>query len=163
MKTEDCLGRPLYEYTASLTRRTDYGLDLDEVLAGEVPIPPNGLRVDLHFEGEVRGELAGRIEGVDYLNVRADGRMELDIRATLTTEGGAKLALAAGGVVLPAEGTPVARLRENVRLSSAHADYAWLNPLEVWAVGEADMEARTVTLRGYLQGTEVRRDDARAQ
>lgn len=143
-------GELLYEYTAHFTNIIEYGTSLAAVLSGQAPIPAAGARFDIAFAGDVRGKLAGRLEAIDYLNVRADGRMQLDLRGSLTTPDGARIAFAAGGVCLPAPGSSEALLRENVRLSTAHADYAWLGTHEIWAVGRADLAASSVHVRGYL-------------
>jgi hypothetical protein len=74
--------------------------------------------------------------------------MQLDLRATITTADGDKIAFAADGVALP-QGSSVV-LRENVTLGSASPTWAWVNPLQIWAVGEADMARGDVTVRGYL-------------
>lgn len=142
-------GELVYEYTAKLTGFTDYGASIEELLAGAAP-PPSGLRVDIEFEGEVHGKLAGRVKGIDYLNVRADGRMELDIKATITTLAGERIAISAGGVCIPQPGSPVSLLRENVKLTTAHPQHAWVNTLEFWAAGEADMSKREIRVCGYL-------------
>jgi hypothetical protein len=143
-------GELLYEYNARWTGVTEYGASMQDVLEGRAELPPGGLRVDIEFEGDVTGPLPGHIAGCDYLNIRADGRMELDIRATITTPGGKKIAVTAGGVCIPEDGSTVAQLRENVRLTTADPEYAWLNPLEIWATGSADVAAQTLTLRGYI-------------
>jgi len=150
MERELAACEPLYEYEADLTELTDYGVPLDDVMSGRLAVPPQGMRVDIRFAGDVRGRLPGRIEGVDYLELRADGRMQLDIKATLTTPDGARIALSAGGVALPEPGSTAVRLRENVRLTTACADHAWVNPLEVWAVGEADVGTGRLAVRGYV-------------
>lgn len=146
---------PLYAYTVRLTRMTDFGATPADAFAGLQAIPPAGLRADIAFAGESAGRLAGAIEGVDYLNLRSDGRMELDIRAVLSTPDGARIALHARGVGLndPANGR--IQLREHVRMTTAHPAYSWLNPLEIWATGEADMAAGTVTVRGFTAKTDA--------
>lgn len=146
---------PLYAYTVRLTRMTDFGIAPSDAFAGLQAIPPAGLRADIAFAGESTGRLAGAIEGVDYLNLRADGRMELDIRAVLTTPDGARIALHARGAGQndPANGRIL--LREHVQMTTAHPAYSWLNPLEIWATGEADMAAGTVTVRGFIVKTDA--------
>jgi hypothetical protein len=144
------LGELLYEYTLRLGSPTEYGAGLDAVVSGREAPPPAGLRVDLPFEGEASGRVAGTIEGIDYLNIRADGRMELDLRATLTTPEGEKIALAADGVALPRRDSATVDLRENVRLRSASPNWSWLNTLQIWAIGESDMARGKVSIRGYL-------------
>lgn len=140
----------LYEYTVRLTDFAEFGASLAETLAGQRPVPPSGVRADLAFEGRSQGRLAGTIHGVDYFHLRPDGRMELDIRAVLTTDDGACIALEAGGVALAEPGSPVMALREHVRCTTAHENYTWLNHQEIWATGEADMSKREVTIRGFV-------------
>jgi len=74
---------------------------------------------------------------VDYLHIRADGRCQLNIHAEITTEDGKKIALAADGVAIPEEGSPVFQLKENVTLTSNHPEYAWVNPIPIWARGRS--------------------------
>ncbi len=144
------LGRLVYDYTLRITGVTEYGASMQAVLTGDALPPPEGLRVDIAFEGESTGAVAGAIRGVDYLTIRADGRMELDIKAELTTPEGDKIALAAGGVGIPRPGSTESALREHVRLTTASPRYAWLNTVEIWAVGRADIATGRVHVRGYL-------------
>lgn len=143
-------GEPMYEYTARFTNLTEFGAPVEDLLSGKAAPPPSGLRVDIHFEGEVRGKLNGYIKAIDYLNIRADGRMDLDIKGVITTPDGANIAVTAGGVALPQDGSTASRIVENVRLTTAHPDYAWVNAQEFWAVGEGDIANRQVKIHGYL-------------
>lgn len=52
---------------------TDYGVSMHFILAGQEKIPPQGTRFDVAFEENATGRLAGRLRGVDYLRMRADG------------------------------------------------------------------------------------------
>jgi hypothetical protein len=148
--TDGIGGELVYEYTLRITEVVEYGASMADILAGVAAPPPGGLRVDIAFVGEARGRLAGTIRGVDYLNVRADGRMELDIKAEVTTPEGDKIALAAGGVGLPQPGSTASILRENVKLTTASERYAWVNNLQFWAVGVGDVGTGEVHVRGYL-------------
>jgi hypothetical protein len=80
---------------------------------------------------------------VDCLWARADGRAEVHIHAEIMTEGGSKIALAAGGVAVPEESSSVFRLREHVRLTSNHPEFLWVNPVEIWAFGDVRLLQRT--------------------
>lgn len=62
------------------------------------------------------------MKGVDYLRLRADGRIDLDIRATIETDDGQRISLSADGVGIAHPGNPVADLSENVRLTTASAN-----------------------------------------
>ena len=144
-------GEKIYEYDLDITGLTDYGIALDAILSGQVQIPPQGVRVDVAFAGTAVGRLAGTVRGVDYLRMRADGRIDLDIRATIETAAGHRIALAADGVAVPRATEPVADLLENVTLSTAAEEYAWVNTRQVWAVGTVDLAAGRIHLTGYMQ------------
>lgn len=148
--TNDSLGEQLYEATVKFTDITEYGASLQAILAGETPPPPSGLRVDVAFEGTATGRLAGALRGVDYANLRADGRTELDIKAEITTSDGEMIALAADGVIIPQPESPVGLLRENVKLTTASAAYSWVNPLQIWGIGTVDYAAGEVKIRAYV-------------
>jgi hypothetical protein len=130
-------GEKLYEYDLDVTGVTDFGVSLDAVLAGKVQVPPQGLRFDFAFEGHSRGRLAGKVHGVDYVRMRSDGRVDLDIRAIMETEDGHRIALSADGVAIPRAAEPIADLHENVRLSTTAPDYAWVNIRQIWGYGTA--------------------------
>ena len=73
----------------------EYGVPLEAVMSGQAP-PAEGARFDVHFEGPVTGpKVSGSAKGADYLHIRADGRIQFDIHAEITTEDGKKIALAA--------------------------------------------------------------------
>jgi Protein of unknown function (DUF3237) len=140
----------LYEYTCNITGTVEYGASLEAILAGENPPPPGGLRVDVAFEGPVTGRLNGGVIGVDYLNLRADGRIDLDIKADITTGDGDKIALAASGVAIRRGDSPVFSLRENVKLTTASQNASWVNPLQIWGVGSVDLSTGEINIKGYL-------------
>ena len=79
-------GEKIYEYDLDVTGMTDYGVSLDAILSGKEKIPPQGVRIDVAFEGRAIGRLAGRVRGIDYLRMRAAGRVDLDIPAVVETE-----------------------------------------------------------------------------
>jgi hypothetical protein len=86
-------------------------LDFSTLLSGAEPPPAQGARFDIHVEGAVTGpNLRGTIKGVDYVNVRADGRLDLNFHAEITTDDGKKIALFANGVVIVKPGSQVAQL-----------------------------------------------------
>ena len=144
------VGDLLYEYSLKFTKVTEYGFSMGDLLAGKAPPPPGGARFDVAFEGSASGpKLKGSVVGVDYLEVRADGRFQLRVHAEITTEDGKKIALFADGVALPREGSMVADLRENATLSTAEQDYLWVNPLQIWCTGTVDLAEQTVHIKGY--------------
>jgi Protein of unknown function (DUF3237) len=144
------LSELIYSYSARLTEVTDYGQSLTDVLFGTVPPPPGGLRCDASFEGPVTGpKLWGTVKGTDFGNLRADGRAELHIHAHITTMEGKVIALAGDGVSYVKPGSAVTQLRENVALTSSHPEHAWLNNLQIWAIGTADFGTGEIELCAY--------------
>ncbi|HEY5408034.1 MAG TPA: DUF3237 family protein [Ginsengibacter sp.] len=114
------LGEPLYEYTLSITGLTEYGVSLQELASGKIPPPPEGARFDVAFAGEASGsKLSGKVTGIDYLHIRADGRFQLDVHAEITTQDGQKISLKADGVAMPRKDSSISDLRENVTLFSS--------------------------------------------
>lgn len=144
-------GEKIYEYEVDVTGVTDYGVTLEAILSGQVPLPPQGARIDVAFDGRASGRLAGRVRGVDYARMRGDGRIDLDIRATIETDDGQRVALAADGVAVPRATEPVADLFENVTLSTAAESHAWVNTRQVWAIGTVDFAAGKIRIAAYLQ------------
>lgn len=143
-------GEKIYEYDLDITGVTDFGITMDAILSGASPVPPQGARLDVAFAGRARGKLTGAVRGIDHLRIRADGRMDLDIRAVIETDDGHRVALAADGVALPRAGEAVADLLENVTLSTAAAPYAWVNARQIWATGSVDLAAGTIHIDAYL-------------
>jgi hypothetical protein len=143
-------GELIYEYTPRVTEIVDYGTSAEAVLMRTTAPPEEGARLDLYLEGPVvAGKLKGTVRGVDYLNVRADGRAELHIHAQITLEDGKTVALLAGGVAIPEPDSPVYQLREHVELTSNHPELAWVNTTEVWARGTVDVSTGEVHLTAY--------------
>jgi len=144
-------GEKIYEYDLEMKGVTDFGVTMDDILAGKQAVPPQGARFDVAFAGQGKGRVSGRVSGVDYLRMRADGCMNLEIRATIETEDGYRIALAADGVATMREGEPIADLAENVRLSTAAAGYAWVNARQIWGTGTVNLAEGKVHVEGYMQ------------
>jgi hypothetical protein len=144
-------GEKIYEYDLDVTGLTDYGVSLEAILTGKEKIPPQGVRIDVAFEGHAKGRVEGHVRGVDYLRISADGRIDLDIRATIETGDGGRIALSADGVAVPRAAEPIADLSENVRLSTATADYAWVNTRQIWATGTVNFATGKIHLDAYMQ------------
>ena len=143
-------GERIYEYDLDITEVTDYGFTLEDVLSGKASVPLQGARIDVAFEGRAIGRLAGHLHGIDYLLIRADGRVDLNIHATIKTEDGQRIALAADGVCLPRPDEPIADLRENVELITASEDYAWVNTRQVWGVGTVNFASGKIHVEAYM-------------
>ena len=144
------VGELLYEYTVNINGLTEYGISLSELMSGKVAMPPEGARFDVYFAGPaIGGKLKGTIKGVDYLQVRPDGRMELDIHAEITTEDQQKISLKADGVCVPRKDSSISDLRENITLFTSHKNYTWINTLQVWGIGTVDLATQIVNIKGY--------------
>jgi hypothetical protein len=144
-------GEKIYEYDLDVTGMTDYGVSLEAILSGKEKIPPQGVRIDVAFDGRAKGRLAGRVRGVDYARVRADGRFDLDIRATIETDDGCRIALSADGVAVPRAAEPIADLFENVSLTTAAEAYAWVNTRQIWAPGTVNLATGKIHIDAYMQ------------
>ncbi len=144
-------GEKIYEYDLDITGVTDFGMSLEAILSGQEAVPPQGVRIDVAFEGHASGRLSGKVRGVDYLRLRADGRIDLDIRATIETDDGQRISLSADGVAVAHPGNPVAELSENVRLTTAAANYAWVNSRQIWAPGTVNLATGKIHIEAYMQ------------
>ena len=132
------VGEVVYEYKARFTKIVEYGVDTAEIMAGRVAPPPEGARFDAHFEAVCTGKIAGTLTGIDYLNIRADGRMQLHVHGEITTNDGHKIALFVDGVAGPEEGKHLWKARENVTLTTSSPAYSWVNRLQMWIQGTYD-------------------------
>ncbi len=147
-QTHASMSELLYEYTPMVTQVVEYGAPFEAIASRQVSPPAEGARIDVYFEGPITGaKLSGSVKGVDYLNLRADGRFELNIYAEITTEDGKKIALVANGVALGK--APVLRLRENVKLTSSHPEHAWVDQIQIWASGTVDLTKGEIRVKGY--------------
>ncbi len=144
-------GEKIYDMELDITGVTDYGVSMDAILSGQEAIPLHGARFDLAVAGRYEGRLAGRAHGVDYLRVRADGRIELDLHVIIETEDGHRIALSGDGQAAPRPGEPVLDIFANVRLSTASKDYAWVNERQIWGVGTASLTTGKVRADGFMQ------------
>lgn len=143
-------GEFIYEQIAHVTQITEYGVAYDKLVSGTAPPPAEGARFDAVVEGTATGpKLNGVVKGVDYLHVRADGRIALHYHAEITTEDDKKIALEADGVLTLEPGSPIAQLRNNVALTTAAAEYAWVNPIQIWAPGTVDLAKGEIRFNAY--------------
>jgi hypothetical protein len=144
-------GEKIYDMELDLAGVTDYGVSMDAILAGKEAIPLHGARFDLAVAGRCESRLAGRAHGIDYLRVRADGRIELDLHLSIETEDGHRIALSGDGQLAPRPGEPVFDIFANVRLSTASKKYAWVNERQIWGVGTARLTTGKVLAEGFMQ------------
>jgi hypothetical protein len=144
-------GEKIYEYDLDIKGVTDYGVSMESILAGEEKVPPQGARFDVAFEGSATGRLSGRVCGVDYLRMRADGRIDLDIRATIETSDGFRIGLSADGAAVLRPGEPIADLSENITLITAAGGYAWVHARQVWGAGSVNLATGKIHIDAYMQ------------
>ncbi|MEO8852640.1 MAG: DUF3237 family protein [Ginsengibacter sp.] len=144
------MGEPLFECTLKITGLVEYGVNFGELIAQKIPISPEGARFDIAFAGEATdSKLSGKVSGIDYTHMRADGRFQLDVHAEITTEDGQKISLKADGVSVQREGSSISDLRENITLFTSSKDYAWVNTIQVWGVGTVDLATQEIYIAGY--------------
>ena len=140
----------IYNETAQITGQIDFGIDMQSVLSGAREVPPEGLRFDIGFEGELTGpKLSGKIAGTDYVLLRGDGVAKLHIHAVITTDDGERIAFYGDGIAIVQPGAPSMQLRENIALHTAAPKYSWVNHLQIWATGQGDLSTGQITLKGY--------------
>jgi hypothetical protein len=144
-------GEKIYEMDLDLTGVTDFGVSMDAIITGKEAIPLQGARFDLAVNGRTKGRLAGRAHGADYLRVRADGRMELDLHLTIETEDGRRIALSGDGQAAPRGGEPTLDIFGNIRLSSADKEYSWVNERQIWSVGTASLATGKIHVEAFMQ------------
>lgn len=140
----------LYHVHARITEVVEFGTPLQPLLSGEIPPPASGARFDVHVEGTLSGpKLQGKLTAVDYVTIRADGRMELHIHGVASTDDGAKIAVFIDGLgtLVPAAGE--IRLHEDVTLHCTDVRFKWVNTLAIWARGVVDLQTMEVHVDAY--------------
>ena len=143
-------GDLIYEADIRFTQTVEYGVGMEAISSGKVPIPLEGARFDQVFEGELFGpKLRGKMSGTDYLRVRADGLFQLHLHARVTTDDGRNIAFSSEGVSLQVDGQKETHLRATVSLSTSAETYRWVNKLQLWAMGTLDPVKGTARVRAY--------------
>ncbi|HKE94939.1 MAG TPA: DUF3237 family protein [Povalibacter sp.] len=145
-------GEKIYECDFNITGVTDYGVTLDALLSGKEKVPLQGARVDVAFEGNIKGRITGKVRsGVEYLQLRADGRTDLDGRATVETEDGHRIAMRIEGVATVRANEPMLDLVANVRLTTAAQKYDWVNPRQIWGLATINVATGKIHVESFLQ------------
>jgi hypothetical protein len=143
-------GELVYEADIQFTEMVEYGVSMDAISSGEIPLPLEGARFDQVFKGQLYGpKLSGKIFGTDHLYVRADGRFQLHLHARVTTEDGVNISFSSEGVSLQIEGETATQLRAAISLFTSSETYKWLNHLQLWALGTLDPIKGTAFVRAY--------------
>lgn len=99
--------------------------DLATTVIGNAPA---GMRIDFPFRGAATSEHwegERTVEGIDYVTVRSDGTMTLDIHGIIG-EKREKVSYKAIGVSIPNEGQ-TANPKELIVFETGSQDLAWLN------------------------------------
>ena len=118
-----------------------------------IPNGPNGTRVLVTamsgtFEGpKLKGKVADAAGG-DWVIVRADGMMSLDVRLTLQTDDGAAIYMTYTGLGRTADGSTT--LRTVPRFETADERYTWLNSVQAVAHGTTGTGSVTYDVYGLL-------------
>ncbi len=110
---------------------------------------PQGTRVDFPFEGSARSshwEGERPVRGVDYVTIRGDGHMDLEIRATIG-EKRETVAYRATGVSI-AKSQTEAIPQELITFQTGNEDLAWLNTAV--GVGLGAGEGANISLTIYI-------------
>lgn len=139
----------IFEEKIHLTNISEYGTKWSELTSGKVHPGPEGVRFDLEFEGLIHGpQIKGTIKGIDYLEVRADGKFMLNIQAAITTEDGKRIAVHENGILYPKE-DGMAHIQLNLQFTTHYPEYTWLNNIQAWAICEVDMQRGEVQVKAY--------------
>jgi hypothetical protein len=108
---------------------------------------PQGTRIDFPFEGTATSahwEGERTVKGVDYVTVRLDGHMDLDIRATIG-EKRETVAYRGAGVSIvksPTEALP----QELLTFQTGNEDLSWLNTAVGVGLGSGEGGAIGITI-----------------
>lgn len=138
-----------FEEQIHLTNIREYGISWNEMTSGKSRPGPEGARFDLDFEGIVDGpQIKGKIKGTDYLEVRADGKFMLNIRAFIQTEDGKRIFVREDGILYPAENGE-AHIQLNLQFTTHHPEYSWINNVQGWALCEVNMRLGEVKVKVY--------------
>jgi Protein of unknown function (DUF3237) len=144
------VGRLLYTLTLNITGVKAYGGSFSALMAREVALPVDGARFDVAFQGAATGpKLNGAVEGIDYVRVGANGRFELHIHETITTEDGQNISAHGDGVAFRRSGGVIADVRVNMTLFTSSTGYAWVNDLRVTGIGTIDLAKQVIQVAAY--------------
>ena len=124
---------------------------------------PEGIRVNIYLTGgEVNGpRCVGRLlpVGADWLVIRPDGVGIVDVRATIEMNDDALVYAAYTGVIdlgpdgyhayLNGDAPPTFPIRTCPRYLTASPQYAWMNRIQAYGVGEVDLFNGVVSAHIY--------------
>lgn len=129
---------------AALEEFCSMSVTMEFQVIGSVPagtridIPFSGVATSAHWEGE------RPVNGIDYVTIRGDGNMDLDLRARIG-EGRGMVAYKGSGVsIVPERG--VAEPRETLTFQTADEDFDYLNRSVGVAVGRGEGPDLSLTI-----------------
>jgi Protein of unknown function (DUF3237) len=144
------VGELLYVVTFNITGMKEYGVSFAALMAGDVAPPVEGARFDVAFEGTATGPmLNGAAEGIDYVRVRADGRLELHIHETIRTVDGQNISVHGDGVAILRPKGGIADVDVNMTLFASSTDYRSLNEVPVRGIGTIDLAKQIIQVSAY--------------
>jgi hypothetical protein len=130
--------RHLFDALVQYTVNVEYGYSFAQSQAGE-PIPEQGARFDVYFEGDIRGRrLQGKVTGVDYLALGPDRLARMHVHAHITTHDGCHIAVHTEGLARRRPGSPLADTHETLTFATSAEQYKWLNQVRATGIGVAD-------------------------
>jgi hypothetical protein len=133
----------LFEEDVRLTKVIEYGFSWTDFAQGKT-VPPQGARFDIYFTGNLFGEkVNGTIEGIDYLEVRGDGKLILNLHAILKTEDGETIKIEESGINREGD------LRLNMQFHTNSARYTWLNSVLALGVGKVNFHTGQAQIKVY--------------
>lgn len=139
-------------YTANFGIKglTEFGYSFETLLSGLWPIPPEGAQYNIVLEGTVQGEkLNGKFEAMDYMRVRNDGGMELNLFGTITVEDNIKIAWSASGTGKLNPETGQVILNEEIKMFTNNENYTWVNNTLFWGRGVANLAEQQLEVKVY--------------
>ena len=141
----------IYEEDLQVPSVTGFGATPEDVLSGAIQVPPDGLRFDSRIEGTIQGQINGRISGIDYLTALPDLTRVFDVRATIETDDGHRIAVMRYGRAVPRPGEPTTSdITEFLRLSTSAEPYLWVNGLQIYGVGNTNAATGSARLEWYI-------------
>lgn len=141
----------LYDETGQMTETTDFGIDVQSLFSGRIPVPPQGVRFNTNFQSEITGpKLKGKFVGTNYVLLRADGVGMMNVQGVLTTVEGDKIAVHADGIFTAEQGSAISQDRANVSFYTASVKYSWLSRILIWSTGTVDLSTGKLAVKGYV-------------
>jgi len=137
----------LFDAHVQYTVNVEYGFSFAQSQAGE-PIPDEGARFDVYFEGDIRGgRLQGKVTGVDYLALGPDRVARMHVHAHITTHDGCHIALHTEGLARRRPGSALADTHETITFATSAERYKWLNQVRAIGIGVANTRTGQLEVR----------------